>query len=152
PERELVRAEDSPPQSDYRAARTRAELDELHKMLRSAKVCSLDTEASDKDPRNAVLYGVAFSVRERQAVYVPLMEPDLDGVSPEEVRTRLARIFRIKTKFVGHNIKFDYLILRKHGMHMRNIYFDTMLAAAECFGDWEFFNLGDVARKLLGAR
>ena len=152
PERELVKAEENPHQSDCRAARTQAELDELYKMLRSAEVCALDTEASDKDPRNAVLYGVAFSVRERQAVYVPLMEPDLDGVSPEEVRTRLARIFRIKTKFVGHNIKFDYLILRKHGMHMRNIYFDTMLAAAECFGDWEFFNLSEVARRLLGAR
>ena len=50
---------------------------------------------SDKDPRNAVLYGVAFSVRERQAVYVPLMQPDLDGVSPEEVRTRLEKILRI---------------------------------------------------------
>jgi DNA polymerase-1 len=152
PERELVRAEESPPQSDCRAARTRAELDELYKMLRSAKVCALDTEASDKDPRNAVLYGVAFSVRQRQAVYVPLIQSDLDGVSQQEVRARLDKIFSIKTKFVGHNIKFDYLILRKHGMRLRNIYFDTMLAAAECFGDWEFFNLGDVARRLLGAR
>ena len=61
-------------------------------------------------------------------------------------------IFRIKTKFVGHNIKFDYLILRKHGMRLRNIYFDTMLAAGECFGDWEFFNLGEVARRLLGTK
>ena len=121
-------------------------------MLRSAKVCALDTEASDKDPRNAVLYGVAFSVRQRQAVYVPLIQSDLDGVSQQEVRARLDKIFSIKTKFVGHNIKFDYLILRKHGMRLRNVYFDTMLAAAECFGDWEFFNLGDVARRLLGAR
>ena len=152
PERELVRAEENPPQSDYRAARTLAKLDELYKMLSAAQVCALDTEASDKDPRNAVLFGVAFSVSQRQAVYVPLIQSDLDGVSQEEVRTRLGKIFRIKTKFVGHNIKFDYLILRKHGMHLRNIHFDTMLAAAECFGDWEFFNLGEVARRLLGAR
>ena len=152
PELELVRAEENPPRSDYRAARTRAELDELHKVLQCAEVCALDTEASDKDPRNAVLYGVAFSVRQRQAVYVPLIQSDLDGVSQQEVRTRLDKLFRIKTKFVGHNIKFDYLILRKHGMHLRNIHSDTMLAAAECFGDWDFFNLGEVARRLLGAR
>ena len=156
PERELVRginlAEKNPSRLEYRAARTQAELDELHKMVETAEVCGLDTEASDKDPRNAVLYGVAFSVRERQAVYVPLMEPDLAGVSQEEVRVRLARIFRVKTKFVGHNIKFDYLILRKHGMHLRNIHFDTMLAASECFGDWEFFNLGEVTRRLLGTK
>jgi len=156
PERELVRninlAEENPTRTDYRAARTPAELDEVQKMVEGAEMCGLDTEASDKDPRNAVLYGVAFSVREKQAVYVPLMEQDLDGASQEEVRTRLARIFRCKTKFVGHNIKFDYLILRKHGMHLRNIHFDTMLAAGECFGDWDFFNLGEVARRLLGTK
>jgi DNA polymerase-1 len=156
PERELVRsinlAAENPPRAHYRAARRQTELDELHKMVEAAEVCALDTEASDKDPRNAVLYGVAFSVRERQAVYVPLMASDLNGVSQEEVRTRLDRLFRIKTKFVGHNIKFDYLILRKHGMHLRNIHFDTMLAAGECFGDWDLFNLSDVARRLLGTK
>jgi DNA polymerase-1 len=156
PEQELVRsisvAEENYPRFDYKAARTRAELDELFRMVEAAEVCALDTEASGKDPRNAVLYGVAFSVTEKQAIYVPLLQPDLDGISQEEVRTRLARIFRIKTKFVGHNIKFDCLILRKHGMHLQNIHFDTMLAAAECFGDWEFFNLGEVARRLLGAK
>src|ERR1700730_18322292 len=152
PERELVRAEQQPTRSDYRAGRTRAELDELHNMVKASEVCALATEASDKDPRNAVLYGVAFSVRERQAVYVPLMQSDLDGVSREEVRTRLEKIFRIKTNFVGHNIKFDYLILRKHGMRLRNIHFDTMLAAGECFADWDFFNLREVARRLLGTK
>jgi DNA polymerase I len=152
PERELVKTEENPPRFDYSAGRTRAELDELHNMVKTAEVCALDTEASDKDPRNAALYGIAFSVRERQGVYVPLMQSDLDGVSREEVRTRLEKIFRIKTKFVGHNIKFDYVILRKHGMRLRNIHFDTMLAAGECFGDWEFFNLGEVARRLLGTK
>jgi DNA polymerase I len=152
PGRELVRAEENPTRSDYRAARTPLELDELHKMVKAAEVCALDTEASDKDPRNAVLYGIAFSVRERQAVYVPLVQSDLDGVSQEEVRTRLNKLFRVKTKFVGHNIKFDYLILRKHGMHLRNIHFDTMLAAGECFGDWDFFNLAEVCRRLLGTK
>jgi DNA polymerase I len=99
-----------------------------------------------------VLYGISFSVRERQAVYVPLIQSDLDAVSQEEVRTRLNKLFRGKTKFVGHNIKFDYLILRKHGMRLRNIHFDTMLAAGDCFGDWDFFNLGDVSRRLLGTK
>src|SRR5215472_8646418 len=80
------------------------------------------------------------------------MEPDLNGLPQEEVRPALEQIFRIKTKFVGHNIKFDYLILRKHGMHLRNVHFDTMLAAGECFGDWEFFNLGEVARRLFGIK
>lgn len=136
--------------SHYRAVRTRSDLDELEKMITSAKVCSVDTEASGKDPRNAVLYGAAFSVMENQALYVPLMQADLNGISPDEVRTRLAKVFAGKAKFVGHNIKFDYVILRKHGIRMRRVHFDTMLAAQECFGDWEFFNLGQAARRLLG--
>src|SRR5438876_9006740 len=80
------------------------------------------------------------------------MQPDLDGVSQEEVRTRLEKIFRIKAKFVGHNIKFDYLILRKHGMRLRKIDFDTMLAAGDCFGDWDFFMLVEVSRRILGTQ
>ena len=86
PERELVKAEENPTRPDYRAARTPAELDELQKMVKAAEVCALDTEASGKDPRNAVLYGVAFSVTERQAVYVPLIQSDLSGVPCGAVR------------------------------------------------------------------
>jgi DNA polymerase I-like protein with 3'-5' exonuclease and polymerase domains len=154
PRQELVKglslAAESSAGSNYRAVRTRSDLDELEKMIISAEVCSVDTEASGKDPRNAVLYGAAFSVMDNQALYVSLMQADLNEISPDEVRTRLAKVFAGKTKFVGHNIKFDYVIFRKHGIPLRHAHFDTMLAAQECFGDWEFFNLGQVARRLLG--
>jgi len=32
-------------------------------------------------------------------------------------------------KVVGHNLKYDYLLLRKTGIKIANIEFDTMLAA-----------------------
>jgi len=136
--------------ADYRAVRTRADFDELEKLVKAAQVCAIDTEASDKDPRNASLYGVAFSVRERQGIYVPLTQADLDGVSSDEVRAWLIKLFMGETNFIGHNIKYDYVILWKHGIKVHAVHFDTMLAAGECFGDWEFFNLGEVSRKLLG--
>lgn len=136
--------------ADYRAVRTRADFDQLEKLVKTAQVCAIDTEASDKDPRNASLYGVAFSVRERQGIYVPLTQADLDGVSSDEVRAWLSELFKGGTNFIGHNIKYDYVILWKHGIKVSAVHFDTMLAAGECFGDWEFFNLGEVSRKLLG--
>ena len=136
--------------ADYRAVRTKADFDELEKLVKAARVCAIDTETSDKDPRNTSLYGVAFSVRERQGIYVPLMQADLDGVSSDEVRAWLIELFKGETDFIGHNIKYDYVILWKHGIKVRSVHFDTMLAAAECFGDWEYFNLGEVSRKLLG--
>lgn len=138
--------------ADYRAVRTKADFDELEKLVKAATVCAIDTEASDKDPRNASLYGVAFSVRERQGIYVPLTQSDLEGVSSDEVRASLIELFKCETNFIGHNIKYDYVILRKHGIKMRAVHFDTMLAAGDCFGDWEFFNLGEVSRKLLGKK
>ena len=49
-------------------------------------------------------------------------------------------------------MKYDALLLCRHGIRVKNIYFDTMLAAYDCFGDWEFFNLGFLVERLLGKR
>ncbi|HEY3618099.1 MAG TPA: hypothetical protein VGK96_14910, partial [Candidatus Sulfotelmatobacter sp.] len=52
--------------------------------------------------------------------------------------------------FVGHNIKYDSLLLRRSGARIRNVHFDTMLAAFECHGDWPLFNLAYVCKRILG--
>jgi len=61
----------------------------------------------------------------------------------------LRRIFNSEVDFIGHNIKYDYLLLgvRRYDKHVQ---FDTMLAAYECHGDWAFFNLPYVAKRFLG--
>jgi DNA polymerase I len=138
------------PQAVYKAIRNETQMRELEAMVAKAEVCAVDTEASDKDPRRALLFGVAFSISEAEAFYVPVTEADLDRTAPELIKARLRRLFEGSTNFVGHNVKFDYVLLRRHGITIKNVFFDTMLAAYECFGDWEFFNLGALARKLLG--
>lgn len=137
---------------DYKSVRTRADLAELENMINAAEICAIDTEGSDKDPRSASLYGVSFSVKPGQAVYVPLTQADLKGVSFDEVRSCLKSILNKKTRFIGHNVKFDYVFLWKHGIQISDIHFDTLLAAYDCFGDWDFFNLGDLVRKILGKK
>lgn len=134
----------------YRAVVDESGLRELEARILEAGLCAVDTEASDKDPRKASLFGVAFSVREGESFYVPVTQADLRGVSSQAVREWLRRLTRKKVRFVGHNLKYDYVLLRKHGIEMAHVHFDTMLAAYECFGDWEFFNLGAVVRRLLG--
>jgi hypothetical protein len=137
--------------TDYRAIRCAEDLRILELCLSRAEVCAIDTETSGKDPRRATLYGVSVSVKEGQAFYVPMMQSDLDGLSPEEVRARLNAAFSRKFKLVGHNLKYDVTVLRRSGIDVQELYFDTMLAAHECFGDWEFWNLSALAKKLLGA-
>lgn len=134
----------------YKGIRNEAGMRELQALVSKSEVCAMDTEASDKDPRNASLFGVAFSVNAGEAFYVPVTKVDLDGTSPEVIQALLKRLFAGRTSFVGHNVKFDYVLLRRHGITIKHVFFDTMLAAYECFGDWEFFNLGALAKKLIG--
>ncbi len=137
--------------TDYRAIRCAADLRILEHCLSQTEVCAIDTETSGKDPRCATLYGVSMAVKEGQAFYVPMMQSDLDGLSPEDVCARLNVVFSRKLKLVGHNLKYDFAVLQRNGIDVQELHFDTMLAAHECFGDWEFWNLSALAKKLLGA-
>lgn len=136
----------------YKAVQDRKSLQELNAAVSGSKVCALDTESDDKDPRKARLLGVALSVQPGTAYFVPLMDRDLKGISRDEVIATLQRLLNKQRRVVGHNIKYDALLLRRHGLVIRNMYFDTMLAAYECFGDWDFFNLGYLTERLLGRR
>ncbi len=136
--------------TDYRAIRNSADLQYLENLLSKADLCALDTETSGKDPRSATLYGISLSIKEKEAFFVPMLKSDLDGLSPEDVRTWLNRVLHKDMKFVGHNLKYDFAVLHRNGISVQLLHFDTMLAAYECFGDWELWNLAAVAKKLLG--
>ena len=138
--------------NEYRAVQNRESLKELEAAVCGSKVCALDTESDDKDPRKASLLGIAFSVRKGAAFFVPVLERDLKGISRDEVIASLQRMLTKQRGIVGHNIKYDALLLRRHGLAIRGMYLDTMLAAYDCFGDWDFFNLGFLTEKLLGKR
>jgi DNA polymerase-1 len=133
-----------------RAIRCAEDLRALEQCLSEAEVCALDTETSGKDPRRATLYGVSLAVKVGQAFYVPMMQSDLDGISPEDVRVRLTAALSRKLKLVGHNLKYDFAVLQRNGIEVQDLHFDTLLAAHECFGDWDFWNLSFLAKKLLG--
>jgi DNA polymerase-1 len=137
-------------QVTYRAVRNQQEMSLLEARISECEVCATDTEASDKDPRSASLLGVAFSAKAGEAFYVPLTECDLRGASPEAMKAGLNRIFAGRARFIGHNLKFDCVLLEQHGIRIKHAFFDTMLAAYDCFGDLEFFNLGALAKRFLG--
>ena len=125
-------------------------LKELEKLLLLSKLCAIDTETDNKDPRYATLFGVSFCVKNGEAYFVSLIEEDLKDITYDDVVSFLRMIANKPIKYIGHNIKYDYLVLRKSGIDIENICFDTMLAAYDCFGDWTFFNLKYLSLKLLG--
>jgi DNA polymerase-1 len=134
----------------YHVVNDRQGIEKLKATIRISKCCAIDTESDDKDPRKATLLGVSFCIKEGEAYFVPLTDPDLKDLSRQDVLETLKNIFNSDVNFIGHNIKYDYLILRRWGITINRIHFDTMLAAYDCHGDWPFFNLAYVCKRCLG--
>lgn len=134
----------------YHAVVDRNGLLAVESLICASKLCSIDTESDDKDPRQGTLLGVSFSVKEGEAWFVPLIDSDLKGLNKNDVLKVLRRILNSDVDFIGHNIKYDCLLLRRSGIPIKRVYFDTMLAAFDCHGDWPFFNLPYVTKRLLG--
>jgi DNA polymerase I-like protein with 3'-5' exonuclease and polymerase domains len=137
---------------DYRPIVDHAGLRELERKVLSARICAVDTESDGKDPRRAALLGVSFAVERGAAYFVPFLDKDLRDVSRDGVAKSLRKILGSAIKFVGHNIKYDYILLLRNNLRINTIHFDTMLAAYECYGDWDFFNLSYLGEKLINRK
>src|SRR5262249_30912110 len=91
----------------------------------------------------AGIVGIAFSTRDRQARYLPLQhqtavaQHDLlggDDVAPEvDLASALERLRHLfedeKIRKIGHDLKFDVTVLFRHGVSVRGLAFDSMLAS-----------------------
>jgi DNA polymerase I len=144
--------ERGPRPNSYHAVVDPKGIQKLEALLLSSKLCAIDTESNDKDPRKGELLGIAFSMAGGEAYFVPLIECDLRGLQKDNVLRFLKRICESDVNFVGHNIKYDYLLLRRNGVRINSVHFDTMLAAYDCHGDWDFFNLPYLAQSFLNEK
>ncbi|MBM5787484.1 MAG: DNA polymerase I [Pelagibacterales bacterium] len=111
-------------------------LSELEKILEEAEKKGLivvDVETDSLNIRQANLVGISFCVKEGNAYYVPLNHSNKeDKQIKSQLNTELV-IKKIKPfledksiKKIGHNIKYDFRILKKYGIHLNPIE-DTML-------------------------
>ncbi|MEX1252955.1 MAG: DNA polymerase I [Dehalococcoidia bacterium] len=119
---------------EYRTVFTEKELDALVKRIASAKAFSFDTNTTDSHAMRASLVGVSLSWAPGQAAYVPVGHRpglgDPEQLSIEAVAKKVAPLFedeRIEKS--GHNTKFGMEVLHNHGIEVRGVAFDTMLAA-----------------------
>ncbi|HEU5256687.1 MAG TPA: 5'-3' exonuclease H3TH domain-containing protein, partial [Vicinamibacterales bacterium] len=130
-------------QKDYAVVDTEAELDALVADLRSAGEFALRVIPSEPSAMRAGVVGVAFSARDRQARYVPVgHEGEDDGTdllagasTPEQLdlRTTLERLRPLledpSVRKLGHDLKFDMIVLARHGIALAGLEFDSMLAS-----------------------
>ncbi len=101
-------------------------IDELHALLKRATESGrfvFDTETTGLDALRANLVGVSFALAPNEAFYIPLGHVDmLDQPIPGQIPLQGA-IALLKPVLedpavlkVGHNIKYDALVLRSHGI------------------------------------
>jgi len=109
------------------------ELNELVAYLEVSGLFALDTETTSKDPMAADLVGLSFSVRADEAFYIPCAHEYKDApkqLKRDEVLKRLKPVLENhKIKKIGQNIKYDWIVLSRHGINLSGVIFDTMLAS-----------------------
>ncbi len=102
----------------YKCVRTKAELDELVTELEQADLIAVDTETTGLRPLKADLCGLSFSTEPGTGWYVPVRAPEgEEHLGNAEVLSALRPILEDAARpKVGHNIKYDLLVLRKAGV------------------------------------
>ncbi len=125
----------------------------VHDLL-EARRFSLDTETTDLDPMRAELVGLSFSVREGEGWYVPLGHRYLGVPDQLERQTVLEKLRPLledpSLKKIGQNLKYDLLVLRRAGIRVAGVAFDTMIASYLANPAAKSHSLDTLAAEILG--
>ena len=121
--------------AEYTLARTAAEIQSVIADARAASAkgmrIAFDTETDSLNKVVARLCGVSLSWRKGQGVYIPTRSPDPSThCSTTEALDLLRSLFEDATVGkVAHNAKFDIQVLRRHGVVVRGLVGDSMVAS-----------------------
>lgn len=126
---------------EYRIADTVEAVAAVIGRARAAGEFALDVETTSLDPMRADLVGLSIAVAPAEAWYLPFAhQPSTDMLERREVvnlprltdpalASLVALLGDAAVAKVGHNIKYDWLVLRRAGVTLRGVAFDTMIAS-----------------------
>ncbi|UCC29426.1 MAG: hypothetical protein JSU86_14635, partial [Phycisphaerales bacterium] len=136
---------------DYQLIDTPTQFDAFVAKLAEQSSFALDTETTGLNPVAADLVGLSFSWKAGEAYYIPVRAAMGSVLPVDGVVARLKPILENpSTAKVGHNIKFDALMLRQVGIEVAGIEFDTMIASFLLDPLLRSHSLNSLAKGLLG--
>ncbi|HEX7433761.1 MAG TPA: DNA polymerase I [Anaerolineaceae bacterium] len=103
----------------------------LVKVMQDAAWISFDTETTSTDPMRADLVGISIAVKEGEGYYIPVGHKTASaGQLKIEVVLEALRgpMTNPAQKKLGHNLKYDYLMLSRYGLDTTPLALDTMIA------------------------
>ncbi len=116
--------------STYTCVNSAEKLKDLAAKLSKQKKFAFDTETDSLDVIDANLVGMSFSWKAGEAYYVPVGHAEGEQLELELVLDALKPALEDpKIGKVGHNIKFDYQVMKRAGVNLSPVGFDTMVAA-----------------------
>ncbi len=139
---------------DYRLIDTIELFDAFVVELTNIGRFAFDTETTSIHPTQADLVGLSFSWKHGTGCYIPLRAPlGQKSLNEKVVLDRLGPILQSPlVQKIGHNIKYDMLVMRRAGVIMQGIAGDTMLAAFLLDSSRMSFGIDSLALQLLGFR
>jgi len=118
----------------------------------AAGTFAFDCETDSLDELAARPVGFSLSWEPRKACYVPLLCPEEARVGEAAARKQLNRLFSAKgVTLVGHNVKYDWQVMRNFGAPMACPLRDTMIAAWLLDAEAPSLALGSLAERRLGS-
>ncbi|MDJ0887848.1 MAG: DNA polymerase I [Desulfobacterales bacterium] len=121
------------PEKQYQAVMDADALDALIAKLTAAGRFALDTETTSQHPMRAELVGVSVACEAHAAYYIPCGHRYLGAPAQLDRETVLERLRPLledpAVEKIGQNIKYDAIVLARHGMRLAGIAYDTMIAS-----------------------
>lgn len=101
----------------------------LAKTLAGARLIAFDTETTGTDEMQAELVGISLAVDSDRGYYIPVGHGQGQQLPLAEVLDALRpALTSAKIPKAAHNAKYDYIILRRYGIEVAPLGFDTMIA------------------------
>ena len=131
-------------------------------VCRRAPLVALDLETSSLDPMRAEIVGLSLAVAPGQSWYLPLAHvppdgplaggappPNLPALESDALRPLRDLLADPAVAKAGHHIKYDWLVLRRAGVELAGVTYDSMLAAFVLDPGRRSFALDELARDRL---
>ena len=123
----------------------------LEKKIQKTRLLSVDTETNSLNANSAELVGISLSINKKEAFYLPFKhslntENKFKNLNLKQCLPTLKKIFEEKAIMkVGHNIKYDKIVLSNIGINLSPVD-DTMLLSYVLDAGKFRHNLDDLAK------
>ena len=110
---------------------TKEKLDKMVLELEGAQQISFDTETTSTDQMQADLVGISLALNKERGYYLPvghLSNGDKQLPKSDIIEALSDSFENLKVPKVGHNLKYDAVMLARNGLQVKPLTFDMMLA------------------------